>query len=91
MNYIFIAKELLRISLPHYSLASILCKEEVFPELIGPFFTEENLEKKALFLLEKENRERCLSLCDKLIHILGRQKASEQVANHLLQAINDSY
>lgn len=77
---IFIAKDILGISLPYYSLASILCKEQVYPELIGPYFTLENLEKEAKGLLEHRARERCESLCHNLTEILGKKKASQEAA-----------
>lgn len=84
---IFIAKDLLKISLPYYSLASLLCKEQVFPELIGPHFTLENLEKETLHLLQEPAMLRCKALCSKLVDILGKQKASVGAALHVGKAL----
>ena len=87
---IFIARDILGISLPHYSLASILCKEKVYPELIGPYFTFENLEKESENLLQEKQILTCKALCEKLALILGKQKASEIAAIHVAKALNVS-
>jgi lipid-A-disaccharide synthase len=85
---IFIARDILGISLPYYSLASILCKEKVYPELIGPNFTLENLEKEAENLLQEKELNRCRALCEKPALILGKQKASQETAIHVAKALN---
>lgn len=84
---VFIAKDLLKISLPYYSLASLLCKEQVYPELIGPNFTLENLEKETENLLQEKALHRCKELCAMLPSILGSQKASIGAAIHVGNAL----
>ncbi len=43
---LIIAKDLLRIRLPHYALPNIIAERRVFPELYGPNFTKENLKQE---------------------------------------------
>jgi lipid-A-disaccharide synthase len=84
---VFIATKLLGICLPFYALPNIICQKEVFPELFGPFFTLTNLEKKALDLLQKDQRSCCISMCEKIQDILGKDKASEKAAATVIQIL----
>ncbi|GAB5412021.1 MAG: hypothetical protein ChlgKO_11350 [Chlamydiales bacterium] len=53
---LFIAKDLLRIRLDHYSLPNIIAGKTIFPELYGPNLTKENLEQELKnVLLAKES------------------------------------
>lgn len=83
---VFLAQKVFRINLPHYSLANILGKKEIFPELFGPLFTEKNLEKKAKeFLLSQFKRNHCVEECRRLQSILGTQNASHEAAKAILK------
>jgi lipid-A-disaccharide synthase len=84
---VFIATKILGICLPFYALPNIICQEEVFPELFGPFFTLENLEQKALNLLQDKQQSKCKSMCEKIQDILGHNKASEKAAATVMQIL----
>lgn len=79
LNY-FIAKYVVRLNLPHYSIANILAGEEIFPEHIADRAPSRavaesiksvlNDEKKRIGMLEKENR---------LYQSLGTLKPQEEI------------
>jgi len=78
---LFIAKSLLRIRLPYYSLPNILCQKGVFPELFGPNFTKDALFSKALvFLKDASAHLRCQQDCQELIELLGTTDAHCETA-----------
>lgn len=75
---LFIAQKVLKIDLPYYSIVNLLLQTEVFPELIGPYFTEDALFTKASHLLSSPEasalcREKCVQLA-----ILLEKKAPEE-------------
>ena len=88
---IFIAQKILRVDLPYYSLPNILCKKKVFPELIGPYFTYDELEKQVLNLLKTSTHLTCKQECQKLSEILGTEKASKQAALQVLQLLSNFF
>lgn len=81
---VFVAKNILKIHLPYYCLVNIIYGKEVFPELIGPHFTEEALLSKTKKFLENPSfLQECLLKCNKVREILGEKDASQE-ASHLL-------
>jgi lipid-A-disaccharide synthase len=85
---LFIAKTLLRIRLPFYSLPNIIAGKEVFPELIGPALTENALFHCAkTFLTEEPKRTICQQGCDHVRSLLkekaGAADAAAIIFNHL--------
>lgn len=83
---IFIAQKLLGVDLPFYALPNILCNEKVYAELIGPYFTIENLCKESEHLLDPDEQKRQKGLCSKIIDILGDMNASRTAAEHVISA-----
>ncbi len=85
---LFIARSLLKIDLPHYTLVNIIQEEEVFPELFGPHFTEENLfDKVTHFLEDDQARKKCQEKCQELARTLGETCAKEEAARAILTLI----
>ena len=85
---LFIAKDLLRISLPFYCIVNISAQKEVFKELIGPNATEENLSKEAEKLFEDSNyRQEKIQLCQEVALSLGNSRASENAAVTLINLL----
>ena len=80
---LFIARDLLRIRLPYYCLANIIANKSVFPELIGPHFTEENLSAQLKQMMDPSHYEQCKRNCDIVRAALGQQNASIEAANYL--------
>ncbi len=80
---LFIARDLLRIRLPYYSLPNIIAKKAIFPELFGPNFTLENLKKHVQELLTDVGHQAYKQRCDEVISLLGDQSASKQAAQHI--------
>lgn len=79
---LFIARDILRIRLPHYSLPNIVAGERVFPELIGPNFTEEALFREANhFLSNPENLSSCREKCAKLVKLLEEKLPEGKIAD----------
>ena len=86
---LFIAQTLFRIDLPHYALPNIIGKHEIFPELFGPHFTEDNLFKKGMeFLLSQYKRSACTDACQVLKKLLGEKDASHETAHTILNTIS---
>ena len=84
---VFIARKLLRINIPYFSLPNIIAQKEVFPELYGPNFTEKNLEDKVKdFLLSYVKHQNCIESCESMRHLLGNQDASRIAARTILDA-----
>ena len=68
---LFIAKHILRINLPFYCIVNIVGGKEVYPELIGPNLTDENLYLHAdRFLSSKEALEECRGKCAEIGKLL---------------------
>ncbi|MCI0381534.1 MAG: lipid-A-disaccharide synthase [Chlamydiae bacterium] len=81
---LIIAKNILKISLPFYCLPNIILNSPLFPELFGPFFTEELLLSHALrFLSSEQDRNQCRENCAKIYDVIGNLNAEEEVANEL--------
>jgi lipid-A-disaccharide synthase len=81
----FLAKYVFRINLPHYCLVNIIGKKTVFPELIGPAFTEEALYSQVKnFLTNPSARSQCQEACQKVRSLLGSENASQKAASLLL-------
>ncbi len=88
---LFIAKDLLRIRLPYYSLPNILEKQEVFTELFGPNMTQEKIVSHANTLLKNHILyENCKTLCHKIKGSLGAHHASSQAAEYIFSILNPS-
>ncbi len=82
-----IAYDILRIRLPFYCLVNIIAQKEVFPELIGPHFTLQNLKEKVESLLKEPNRIKIQSECDAVIKQLGQKETSQEAAAEILKMI----
>ncbi len=61
---IFLAKWVFRIKLPYYSLPNLILNRPLFPELIGPALTDNNLFEATQMLLKE--REPCHLECQKV-------------------------
>lgn len=86
---LFIAKYLLRIKLPYYALPSIILGKEVFPELIGPAFTEKALFARISKLIqEKAAADSCRSSCLEVKKLLGGKIAAQEAANLILKTLH---
>lgn len=86
---VFIARNLLQINLPYFALPNIIYQGELFPELFGPHFTEEQLLAKAQeFMLSEHKRSTCIDACKQLKHFLGNKNASKEAAQAILRQIN---
>ena len=78
---LFIVKHLIKLNLPYYCLVNIIANQEIFPELYGPLFTEENLYSAALrFLKDPKARKACQDQCLQLKKSLGEKQASQEAA-----------
>lgn len=82
-----IAYDILRIRLPFYCLVNIIAQKEVFPELIGPHFTLDNLRAKTLELLNESARAKIQSECDTIIQQLSGKETSQEAASEILNII----
>lgn len=81
---LFIAQKILKINLPFYCIVNIIAGKQVYPELIGPHFTEEKLFEEAnRFLTSKKIWEECREKCREMSKIL-KDKAPEQEITELL-------
>lgn len=82
----FIAQRILKISLPFYCIVNIILGEKVFPELIGPYLTEESLYSEASALINSENtRNACREKCQKIVNLLQNRNPHDEIA-HFLQS-----
>lgn len=83
---LWIAKYILKLSLPYYCIVNLLCQKEVFPELIGPALSKQSLYEKCKKLLDNpENLIQCHQECKKLHSILGSFHPSKEAANHIIK------
>lgn len=83
----WIAYDLLRIRLPFYCLVNIIAGKQVFPELIGPNFTEKRLLAEAKLLMQPEKKEEIQKECALLQKNLSAKNASSEAAAHILSLI----
>lgn len=82
---LFIARNLLKIRLPFYSLPNIIFEDELFPELFGPNLTRERLlEKVKDFLLDETLRIECQEKCGQLYTLLDKGDSDGDIAQELL-------
>lgn len=85
---LFIARDLLRIRLPHYCLVNIIQEEEVFPELFGPNFTEERLFAEAERLLnDQAARQACQDKCLALKRSLEAKEPMPEAARLVVECL----
>jgi lipid-A-disaccharide synthase len=81
---LFIVKNILKIILPFYCIVNIIAGKEVFPELIGPNFTEESLYTQAMRLLSSEQAlKECREKCAEIGKILEKNVPEVAIANIL--------
>lgn len=78
----FLARHIFKIHLPYYALPNLIAQKQLFPELIGPALSRENLVKNINYLLE--NRESTLEACRTLKTLLGTQNSSAKAAELIL-------
>ncbi len=83
-----IAYHILRIRLPFYCLVNIIAKKEVFPELIGPNFTLDNLLLQSWEMLQPLTRQKTQTACDAIALELGGKNASREAAAHLIPLLH---
>lgn len=85
----FIARYLLKINLPFYSLPNIIDQSEVFPELIGPNLTKEKLYASVKhFLLDESARNECTEKCNRLYTLLKERDTDGDIAEVLHSLIH---
>lgn len=81
---LFIVKNILKIILPFYCIVNIIANKEVFPELIGPNFTEESLYFHAHRLLSSEQAlNECREKCAEIGKILEKKVPEIAITNIL--------
>jgi lipid-A-disaccharide synthase len=85
---LFIAKRIIKLNLPYYSLPNLILQREVFPELFGPRLTEEMLWFQARTLwFDLPARERMQRGCDEVKMHLGEGSASAAAVAEILPFI----
>lgn len=85
---LFIAKNLLRIRLPFYSLPNIILGESVFPELIGPYLTASSLyEQTNHFLYSESIRKTCLDKCHQIYTLFADKDPQREAARAIYQKL----
>lgn len=83
---LLIAKYLLRIRLPFYSLPNIILSESVFPELIGPFFKPAALYNHTKFFIESDtHRKSCQEKCQRIYTLFKDKDPQWQAAQAIFQ------
>lgn len=78
---LIIARDLLRIRLRFYCLVNIIANEEIFPELIGPYFTHSSLLSYTYHLLE--NRKACQKKCKHMLDALGGINTAKEISRQI--------
>ncbi len=82
---LFLAKKIFRIDLPYYSLPNIILQKEVFPELFGPFLTEEtHLAYATKLWFDEQIRQKTIAGCSELWDTLSDLPASHLAAKKIL-------
>ncbi len=79
---IFLAKWVFRINLPYYSLPNLILNRSLFPELIGPELTDNNLFEKTSNLLK--NRRTCHLECQEIRELLTAPQDAATLIRTLL-------
>ncbi len=82
---LFLAKDILRIRLPHYCIVNIVAGKTVFQELIGPNISEVSLHKAFEDLLA--HREACVKDLKAFTALLDTKEASTAAAGELLKLL----
>ncbi|MFI5343026.1 MAG: hypothetical protein ACHQUC_02270, partial [Chlamydiales bacterium] len=86
LNY-YIAKYILRLNLPHYSIVNILGKGEIYPELIGRNLCAATTAEKLYEIHTDEIKRASIQLaCAEMIAQLGQQR-SHQAAAQAIQEL----
>lgn len=82
---VFLAKYIFRIRLSYYCLVNIIASREIFPELIGPAFTEASLYLHTKKLIANPDlRQTCIEGCKEVRRLLGNNDASDRAAELIL-------
>jgi len=81
---------ILRIRLPYYCLVNIIGDKEIFPELIGPHFTQKALYTQvSQFLQNPTLRNACRHACALLKKtLLSTNDPSTTAANYIINLLN---
>ncbi|MBS4168021.1 lipid-A-disaccharide synthase [Parachlamydia sp. AcF125] len=88
----FIAKYILRLNLPYYSIANILAQKQIFPELIATGLTPKNVYAKMEDLSNPDsaNRQMCIQNCRDLIPLLAQKSHPfEQATQAILEMLEE--
>ncbi len=87
LNY-FIAKNLLRLKLPHFCMANILYGGTVFPELIKGGCQPDRLAQELLLLNDNPTtRQKCINACRKIDSTLQGFQTSDKAAQAIIQTL----
>lgn len=78
---LIIARDLLRIRLPFYCLVNIIANKEIFPELIGPDFTNISLLSHVYRLIE--NYPSYQEKCKYIVTLLGTTNTAKEVSKQI--------
>lgn len=82
---VFLAKYIFRISLPYYALPNLIAGKAIFPELIGPALTDENLlDKVKNLMINQDVWNPCRAECHQLRTLLGSENANIRSAQLIL-------
>ncbi len=80
----FLAKYIFQIRMPFYTLPNVISKTQVFPELIGPYFTVDNAYKALQGCLAPLQAEDCRKKCEKIWSLLEARDANNEAAKAIL-------
>ena len=83
---LFIARDILRVRLPHYCIVNIVAGKTVFPELFGPHFSEKSLHEAFENLLI--HRENYIKELGAFKAILDKKEASTEAARALIKLLS---
>lgn len=84
-NYL-VAKYILKLNLPFYSIVNILAKKDVFPELIGKKLTVENLLQQLDIVYKNGNQSKYVqSECELIRENLGCNQTHQTAAGAILE------
>jgi lipid-A-disaccharide synthase len=84
-----LARYIFKISLPYYALPNLIAGKPIFPELIGPALTHEELYKQVKNLIvSSKARTHLIQECRHLKTLLGPENASQRAAQLILELPN---
>lgn len=87
---LFIAKNILRINLPHYCIVNILAGKQIYPELYGPNFTEEALYTHAKeFLNQQKTLLDCGEKCGEIDKILSEKHPEQEITQKVKKILSE--